>query len=217
MSHLIEVKKRQGTPAEIRQNNQIPAVLYGPQTEPVSIQVEMNVFKKLNEEAGTGLVDLTIVGESNVRKVLIQDIQMDPVKHIPIHVDFREINMSEAMTTEVELAFVGVAPAQKELGGTLNCAVESVEVKCLPSDLVDTIEVDVSSLATFEDAILIKNIIVPKGITILDDAELMVAKVMPPLTEEQIAAMDASGPQSIEEIESSAPKKEKTEDAEDKK
>lgn len=108
--------------------------------------------------------------------------------------------MGEELTAMVELTFVGSAPAVKALGGTLITNMESIEVTALPSDLVDHIDVDLSVLATFDDAIRIKDIQLPTGISVSDDPEQLVVKVNAPLTEDQLKAMEESTPASIDDI-----------------
>jgi len=114
------------------------------------------------------------------------------------------------MTATVELRFVGEAPVIKEQGGTLMRNLESVEVKCLPKDLVSHIDVDLTVLKTFDDVVKIKNLIVPAGITITNPhAEDLIAKATAALTEEEIKAMEESAkPADLTKIEVAGKKKE---------
>ena len=162
------------------------------------------------------MIDLSIDGKEPV-KVLIQDIQMDPVKHKIIHADFRQIKMGEEMHASISLEFVGVAPAEKTLGGTLITGVDMVNVKCLPTALVSSFEIDLSTLATFDDVIKIGDINIGEGITITDAPDTVVAKVIPPLTQEQLDAMDSENAvTSVENVEVEK-KGKKEEESEDKK
>lgn len=204
MAFTITVQKR--TPKDtdaVRQNGLIPAIVYGPQIEPVSIALPYRVFASLYEEAGeSSLIDCTIEGTVGSIKVLIQDVQYDPIKRTMTHADFRQINMNTSMHATIALEFVGQSVAVKELGGTLVTENDEIEVKCLPKDLVSHIDVDLSVLATFDDSIYVKDLSIPAGMTVLDDPEALVAKVTPPLTEEQIKAMEEAGTQgSVEDIE----------------
>lgn len=204
MAFTITVQKR--TPKDtdaVRQNGLIPAIVYGPQIEPVSIALPYRAFASLYEEAGeSSLIDCTIEGTVESIKVLIQDVQYDPIKRTMTHADFRQINMNTSMHATIALEFVGQSVAVKELGGTLVTENDEIEVKCLPKDLVSHIDVDLSVLATFDDSIYVKDLSIPAGMTVLDDPEALVAKVTPPLTEEQIKAMEEAGTQgSVEDIE----------------
>jgi large subunit ribosomal protein L25 len=132
-----------------------------------------------------------------------------------VHVDLLRIDMNKPLTATVELKYVGEAPAVKELGGTLVHNINELEVKCLPKDLVSHINVDVSTLKTFDDVIKLKDLVIPAGIEIISNhAEDVLATAIPALTEEQIKAMeDASKTADISKIEVAGKKKDE-EDAE---
>jgi len=188
----------------------LPAVVYGMGAPAASVVLNYDEFAKLYDEAGeASLVDL-LLGDKADGKVLIQDIQYDPVSDRIIHVDLRRIDMDKAMTASVELRFVGEAPVIKEQGGTLMRNIVAVEVKCLPKDLVSHIDVDLTMLKTFDDVIKIKNLIVPAGITITNPhAEDLIAKATAALTEDEIKAMEqTAAPVDLSKIETAGKKKE---------
>ncbi len=204
MTFSLMVKKRAaGRPDAEREHGLLPAVVYGPereQTQPVSL--DYNTFEKFYEEAGeSSLIDLTIEGESEPIKVLIQDVQYDPVKRDMIHADFRQIKMGEQMYTSIELDYVNEAPAVKELGGTLVKGLDYINVKCLPKDLVSDIKVDLSDLRTFDNVIKIGDLPVPEGMEVTDNPNTVVAKVSAPLTEDQLKAMEEAEAPSVEDVE----------------
>jgi len=185
---------------ELRQSGSIPAVLYGPEIEAQSLQLDYNTFEKLYAgDEGAGLIDLN-VGKGEPTKVLIQEVQFDPVKGRITHVDFRQIKMGETMHATIPLHFVGLPPAVKELGGTLLKSIDQVNVECLPKDLVSSIEVDLSVLATFEDILHISDINLPEGMTIADRDSLIVAKVNAPLTAEQLEALEKTEEASVDDV-----------------
>lgn len=191
MSYSLNAKTRAVGNAEMdRASGSVPAVVYGgDRSETTTVSVLLSEFTKVYSNAGSSLIDLTIDGSAPV-KVVVQDVQFNPVKDLATHVDFRQINMNKEMSTTVQLVFVGEAPAVKELGGTLMKTFTEVDVTCLPKDLVHEIEVNVSSLKGFDDSIYIKDIVVPAGITLDEDMERVVAKVTPPLTEDELKAME---------------------------
>ena len=201
MTFTITAQQRAaGKGAEERESGNIPGVVYGPEIEPQALTVPATTFQKLYDEAGSSnLIDLDLGGNSIT--VLIQDVQYNPVKQVIIHVDFRQIKMGEAMTATTELRFTGEAPAVKTLGGTLQTGVSSVEISCLPKDLIGHIDVDLSVLATFDDVIHVKDLQVPDTVTLTDNPETVVATVTPPLTEEQLKAMDEADAGSVDDIE----------------
>jgi large subunit ribosomal protein L25 len=201
MSYTLEVTKRTKNATSTRDSGSIPAVVYGSGSQPDSVSVDYRIFEKLYSQAGeSSLIDL-VVDKQAITKVLIQDIQRDPVKGTIIHADFRRINMDKEMTATIEIRFVGEPPAVKALGGTLNKAVDSLNIKCLPNDLVSHVEVDLSILSTFDNAIYIRDISIPIGITITDNPTTLVAKVAAPLSEDQLKAMEESEQTSVEDIE----------------
>lgn len=211
MTFALTVQKRTSKDTNaLREQGLVPAVVYGPQIEPVSISVPYRTLASLYEEAGeSSIIDCTIEGIADPIKVLIQDLQYDPIKRTMSHADFRQINMNTSMHATIALEFIGQSVAVKELGGTLVTENDEIEVKCLPKDLVSHIDVDLSVLATFDDSIYVKDLAIPAGMTVLDDLEALVAKVTPPLTEDQIKAMEDAGAQgSVEDIEVAKDKKE---------
>ncbi len=205
MTYSLTLKNRSTKKlAELRLAGFLPGVMYGPHREPMPVSVSLVEFGKLYKTAGeSSLVDVMIEGAKDSVKALIQDVQYDPVKGSLIHFDLREINMNEEMTATVQLVFVGEAAAVKELGGTLMKPHGEVEVKCLPKDLVSQLEVDLSILKSFEDAIFVGDLKLPAGLTIVDNKEQLVAKVTPPLSEDELKAMEAApvATPALEEIE----------------
>ncbi|MDA3802653.1 MAG: 50S ribosomal protein L25 [Patescibacteria group bacterium] len=143
--------------------DQIPAVLYGKGIDNKVLKVQKNEFEKLFEEAGeSNLINLEV--DSEKLKVLIKDIQRDVIKHTVSHIDFYQVNMKDKLTTEIPLNYIGDSKAVKELNAMLIKDFDSVEVSCLPSDLVDHIDVDITPLKEFDDTIRLEDLNLPKGI-----------------------------------------------------
>ncbi len=174
--------------AQLREKNEkisvdlIPAVLYGKGLENKNLKLKKVEFEKAFKAAGeSNLIDLDF-GSGPV-KVLVKDVQHDVMKNFYTHADFYQVNMKEKITTEVPLHFVGESKAIKELGGTLIKDMDSLEVECLPSDLVDHIDVDISVLNTYDDAIRVNDLTLPKGIVLVHHTNDMVAAVKEPRVE----------------------------------
>jgi large subunit ribosomal protein L25 len=203
MSFSLVVEKRQPGQAEaIRAAEKIPAIIYGPQTEPISVAFGYRIFEKLYTQAGeSSLIDCAVEGGKEPLKVLVQDVQYDPVKGKIIHVDLRQIPMDVEMHATVELEFINQPPIIKEQGGTLVKAHEEVNVKCLPKDLVGQIQVDLAVLKNYTDAIHVKDLVLPTGIIVTDDVNMVLAKVAPPLTEDELKAMEEAPQASVDQIE----------------
>lgn len=174
------IRNAELTPKQLRKTGMIPAVLYGHNVSTVHVAVSENELAKVARKAGeSSLVSLDIA-TLGVRNVLIHEVQKDMVKSQPIHVDFYEVSMTEKLQTMVQLDFVGESIAVKALGGVLVKVMSEIEVECLPADLPHTLPVDIGTLATFDDAIQVKDIDLPKGVKALTSPEEVVAKIQPP-------------------------------------
>lgn len=174
----------------LRREGAIPGIVYGRSVQPQSIAMRLSDFRPVFHDAGeTTLIDLAVDG-STPMQVLIQDVAMDPLSDEPIHVDFRHVAMDEEITARIPLQFVGIAPAVKDAGGVLVKQYDHVEVRALPNNLVHEITVDLSVLKTLDDAIHMRDLVMPTGVTITADPNIIVAKVteVRVVAEEQPAA-----------------------------
>jgi len=183
---ILEVQSRDAAaPAKaLRNGNIIPAVFYGKGEKNMSLQVDYQTFRRLFIKSGSQLIDLVIDGKTN-KKALVHDIQYDPLSGKINHVDFLRVSLKEAITTEVAIELVGVAPAVKDFGGVLNQIKDTVEIKCLPTDIPKFIEVDISNLLELNASIHISELVVPKDVVLLDTPEDVVVIVNPPRVEEE--------------------------------
>lgn len=200
---------------KLRQANTIPAVVYGHGVKSQMLAVDAIVFQKAYRVAGSSsLVDLVIDGGAPT-KVLIHAVQQHPTKTTPIHIDFYQVTMTEKLQTEIELHFIGDSAAVKESGGILIRTIDKIKVECLPGDLVPSIDVDLSALKTFEDRIHVRDIAVPKGMTVLDGGDEVVASVTPPRSEEELASLSEKVDVDVTAVEKvETKKKDDAEDAE---
>jgi large subunit ribosomal protein L25 len=185
----------------LKNQGKIPAVVYGPGEKNVSVEVEEKEFKKVLRQAGeSSLVELNI--DKAKKPVLIQEIQRDPVSDSIIHIDFYQANLKEEVQVAVPLVFEGTAPAEKDLGGTLNKNMLELEVKALPLNLPHEIKVNVEGLKTFEDHILVKDLVLPAGVTAAKSPDEIVAAVLPPQkVEEELAKEITEDVEGVEKIE----------------
>ncbi len=185
----------------LRQNDLIPAVLYGHDVEPVTLSVNYLDFSRALKTAGEStLIELSLEGKKPVN-VLIQDVATHPLSGRFLHVDFYQVNMKEEIETDVPLEFVGESAAVKALSGVLIRSLEEVKIKCLPSDLPHALQVDLSKLATFDDAIKVGDIVLPQGVELLDDAETIVATVAAPRTEAEMEALNEKVEMDVTKVE----------------
>lgn len=189
-----------------RNNGRIPAVVYGPGQKNISLEIDEKEFKKVFHAAGeSSLVELHV---DKVKKpVLIHDIQKDPVTDKVIHVDFYEANLKEEVEVKVPLVFEGVAPAEKDLGGTLNKNLLEIEVKALPLNLPHEIKINIASLKTFGDHIFVKDLVLPNDVKITKNLDEVVVSVLAPKKiEEELATEIKEEVENVEKVEK--PKKE---------
>ncbi len=192
----------------------ISGILYGPGIKNVLLKVDSNKIGKVYKETGGSSLVLLEPADESVKdkyKVLIYDVQRDPIKGKIIHVDFYQPNLKQEVEVAVPLIFEGEPPAVKELGGTFVKNILEVNVKALPEKLPHDIKVNVENLKTFEDSVLIKDLNVSDGVEILKDPEETVALVTPiEDVEEDLEKPIEEDVDSVETI-----KKEKKEDEED--
>lgn len=193
---------------QLKYQGYIPAVVYGPGEKNASITVDEKEFKSVFKQAGeSSLIDLSIEGEKSHRSVLINEIQKDPLTGDMIHIDFFQASLKEEVTVAVPLVFEGVAPAEKDLGGTVMKNFQEIEVKALPQNLPHEIVVRIDGLKTFDDHIMVKDLVVPAGASFVQSPEEIVVSVLPPQkVEEELAAEITENVEDIEKVEK--PKKE---------
>jgi large subunit ribosomal protein L25 len=178
----IEVERREvsgkGASGRLRRADLIPAVVYGGEKEPISIQVPrkllLNIFKDGGSENRIFL--LKLAGTAQSRHAMIRDLQVDPVTNQVSHVDFLRIDMSRKIRVKVHLELVGTAYGVKTEGGLLDFVTREIEVECLPTAIPHAIQVDVSEVRIGEH-LEVKSIVLPEGVTLLEDPDRVVLSV----------------------------------------
>jgi len=193
----------------LRKKGFVPAILYGPEISPsIPLQVKKEELEEIVKKIGSSsMINLNFEGKKY--SVLIHEIQRDPITEEIVHVDFFQPSLKEEIEAKVPLVFEGVAPAVKELGGTLVKNVSEIEIKCLAKNLPKEIKVDISKLKTFEDTILVKDLKVPPKVKILRNPNDILAFVSPPeKVEEELGKPIEERVEEVEKIE----KKEKEEE-----
>ena len=206
MTVTLDVQKRTVSAPALRKTGAIPAVVYGPKQEPVSISVDKVTFEKVLKDSGESTV-ITLNGLDEALEVLVHDVSFNPGKGGVEHVDFYAIEKGKEITVHVPLEFEGEAPAVKQ-GGSLTKVLHEIEITCKPSALPQHITVDVSSLDDFEKQIHVKDLVIPAGVTVHNDGEEVVA-----LVQEVEEEPEESAPVDMEAIEVES--KGKTEEKED--
>ncbi len=156
-----------GASRRLRRSGHVPAIVYGAHQEPQSVQVEHNHLwlASQNEWFYSAILDLSVDGK--VQKVLLRDMQRHPFKQQILHLDFLRVSENEELRARVPLHFVNQekSPAGKTAGIVVTHELNEVEVSCLPRDLPEFIEVDLSAL-TVGDIVHLSEVVLPKGVTI---------------------------------------------------
>ncbi|MDD2697065.1 MAG: 50S ribosomal protein L25 [Candidatus Pacebacteria bacterium] len=202
----VKIRKDQGRKTEkLREKGIIPAVLYGPKIENLSLETNLKEFEKVYTQAGTSSLVQLEVGEKKFL-VLIHAVEIDALSQKPIHVDFYQPRLDEEITATIPLIFEGEAPAVKDFGGTLVRNIHEIEVKALPQNLPHEIRVDIISLKTFEDSIAVKDLLIPKEVKILKGPDEVVVFVAEPEKVEEELAKPVE--EKVEEVEKVGEKKE---------
>ncbi len=172
----------------LRRDGWTPAVLYGQDVASLPIQIEEKALYKVLRQAGTHQLITLKVGKKKPQVTLARDIQRDIIKNNYLHVDFYAVKMDQKVTAQVPVVLVGEAPATQDKGGILTQGIDELEIECLPSELIATIEVSVDGLLDFHDSVTVADLDIPESITILSDLETVVAKIEPPRMPEELEA-----------------------------
>ncbi len=169
--------------ATLRKVGIVPSVVYGGSEEPISTQSAIVETTKVAHVAGRhSPVDLVIDGKKML--AIIKSIDMDPVKHVLLHVAFHTINKNDKIVTEVPVILIGLGESAAERAGLIVLqAIEQIEVRALPADLPESIEMSIIDLATDDDKLTVADITLPSGVEFADheqDMELVIANVYEP-------------------------------------
>jgi len=180
----LKVEKRdlKESVSALRKSGQMPAVFYGPKDPSTPIKVSLVDFKKAWKTAGESTV-VVLEGDGIDADVLIHQVDLDPVTDIAIHADFYAIEKGKKLSVDVPLIFIGVAPAVKDLGAVLVKVAHEIEIEALPKDLPHSLEVDISTLLTFDSVITASEIKLPAGVTLKVKPEEVIASVYEPKEE----------------------------------
>lgn len=162
---------------DLRKQDVIPGIIYGKHlSAPAVVQFDKNSFLKAYRYAGESTpVDLT--GDEK-HLVLIHQIDVNPVNDMVQHVDFLAVKADEKVEASVSIILTGIAPVEKDGLGRVQLVKDHVLVEALPRDLPHDIKIDISSLATLQDGVFVKDLNVSDKVEILDDAEISIVSVV---------------------------------------
>ena len=190
---LIELKTNirttvgNGPARRLRQAGQIPAVLYGPKTESVLLSVNRNDFDLVLKKGRIGQIILNLViqnnGETYNRPAMIKELQVHPVSRKFLHIDFYEIDMDRRITAGIPIVTTGTSVGV-ERGGILQIIRRELEVQCLPFEVPESIEIDITDL-DMGDSVHVEDITLDGEVEFLGESNLTVVTVLTPKIEEE--------------------------------
>lgn len=178
----VRTTRGKGAARKLRRNNQVPAIFYGPKTEPIMLAVDYPELRRILKQ-GSGentLIDLQIQSDhgTETRKAMLKEVLADTIKDTYLHADFYEISMDKEITVDVPIRLINT-PAGVSQGGVLQHIKREITISCLPDRLMDSIEVDVGGL-DIGDSLHIRDIHLPEGVKPVDEPHLTIAVVAAP-------------------------------------
>lgn len=215
--------------AQLRKESIVPAIVYGPGMEPMSVQAPRNVLEKVYRQASTHTpVHLTVGGKKRI--AMIKDVEFDVVKHTMNHVAFHAVKANEPVVAEVPIVLTGEGESEAEKAGLVVLqSLDKIEVKALPMDLPEALEVSILELKEPAQKLTVADIVIPENVELVDNSagdaedeeahsitELVVASVYEPSALQaanEAAGGDAEDP-SAEGVESDNGSGEESADAE---
>jgi large subunit ribosomal protein L25 len=188
----VEKRETNGTSnaRRLRNTGKVPGSVSTPKGEAVSIQLDRHEFEMILAHHGRDnlLADIKI-GSGKPKKAILREIQYGPARGEMLHADFVEISMTKKMHVGIPVHLVGDATGVTEEGGRLDHQLRELEVECLPTDLLDSIDVDVTALAV-GGSIHIRDLTVDSKLTVLTPDDVVVASVHAPVAEEVVEDED---------------------------
>jgi large subunit ribosomal protein L25 len=199
---VINAVKRTVTGKQVgvlRRAGKLPGVIYGHKVDPIAILMDLKESTRvLNNATSSSIILINLEGTEY--STLVRERQRDYLKNLFIHVDFQAVSQTEKIRAKVNIEVIGIAPAVKDFSGVVVEGLTSVEVEALPKDLPERFIVDISNLLQIGDSITLKDIIIPKGVDVLDSLDEMVVLITSPAAEEveEVAEEVAVEPEVIE-------------------
>ncbi|MBD3238818.1 MAG: 50S ribosomal protein L25 [Candidatus Moranbacteria bacterium] len=203
-------------PKQIREAEAIPAIVYGSKIKPTHLTINKKQAKKIAESLHeSSLMSLNIDGEAKTRKVILQDYQQDKLTNKLLHLDFFEVDMKKEIQTQVPIEFKGVSPAVKNSGGILVKNINELDIKCLPDDLPEAIEIDLSQLENLNDSLYVNDLKINQNVTILNSPDSAIVTINEPRSEKELEQIKEEVETDVSQVEGVEDKEESKEGEED--
>jgi large subunit ribosomal protein L25 len=184
----VRTGRGKGAARQLRRQGYIPAVLYGGNAGNIAISVNTHDLHQIIAKGfgETSLIDLTVQEPDTSQQlaVILKDYQIDPLVRELVHADFQEVSMDQEIEIEVPLELKGEAPGEEE-GGVLEFTTREVSIRCLPGDMLHSIEVDISSLQ-IGDSVSIEDLTMNEKYEILTPPETVIVSLVAPMSEEEL-------------------------------
>lgn len=188
LAATARAKTGKGAARQSRMAGNIPGVVYGPEIDPYSVEVNERDLRAAVKEASTSAIfDLSIDG--SVTKVVIRDIQRDPVTSKVTHLDFHAISMNRPLHITVPIHFIGTAIGVKSDSGILQTIIRELNISCLPKDIPDSVDIDVSELAV-GDSIHVSELEVPNAKILTEGRRTVVVVAAPTVVTETVSTAE---------------------------
>jgi large subunit ribosomal protein L25 len=194
---------------QLRQKGQVPGVMYGHDYQATPLLFDAIELRHVLARASRQVIGIRLAGSAEPEMALVREIQRDPITGRIKHVDLQRVLMTERVTAEVRLTFTGDSPAVRQNLGILLHGVSTIEVECLPGDLVDSIQIDIGGLNAVDASIHVRDLPLPEGMQLRTSPEEMVVRVVPLAVEEEVVAPVTAETGQVEVI---SAKKEETEE-----
>jgi large subunit ribosomal protein L25 len=199
-------KVGKGSARQTRMAGHIPAVVYGPEIDPVPISIDAKAFRAAvrGSTGASTIFDLDVDGKKN--KVVIRDIQRDPITSNVTHIDFHAISMNKPIHLSIPIRFVGVSEGVKNQGGIMQTTMRELEISCLPADIPEKVEIDVAKL-NIGDSVHVEDLSIP-NVNIISDEHSTVVVISAPTVLKSTAEEAAEAEAAEEAAEGEAPAEE---------
>ena len=192
----------------LRRSGITPANVYGHRIESQAVEVDtMTLAHTLKTLERNAILSLRIEGEEAVRPVIVREVRRDLLNDKILHVDFYQVSLAEKMKADVPFILVGKAPAVEDLGGILLQGLDSIAVEALPADIPSHIEIDISSLTTFDSSVHVRDLVIDPKVHVLTEGDSVITSVAPPrkVVEAVVEEEEAAAEEGKEEVAAEEP------------
>ncbi|MEZ5357869.1 MAG: 50S ribosomal protein L25 [Candidatus Zixiibacteriota bacterium] len=192
----LKVEKRDGTGKgpnrRLRSEGLVPAIVYGPDSEPIAIKVNYrDLYRSMHGVSLSTIINLDIEGADS-RKVLIRDLQKDPVTGELLHIDFHHISMDKPIIATVPVHTVGIPDGVKNFGGIVSMVRREIEVSCLPADIPEEVVLNIEALGV-GDSMHVSDIVLENVEILTNPKRTIVTIAAPTVVKEKTVAEGAEG------------------------